>query len=309
MTARVPAVGIIGAGAVGQAVGGALVAAGLCDRLLVTARAAGQAAALADDLDDMRTALGSPVRPCPAEAAELRETAAVVIAVRARFANTLSADVRMGGAQANAPVIRALAADLAGYRGTVLMVTNPVDVMTRLFAEKSGCPRVFGIGSGLDSARYRLALARLLDVPTSAVSGHVIGEHGDAAVVCASSTTVHGHPVPVPLQQVRDELTARPGRINAGIGRTRCGPAGVVASTLRLACGVEDGTTELSVRHKDVWLGIPVHFTQGRFLPFVPALDAAEARQLKAARSKLRAAYAAVRGVPPQPLLSGRTHS
>jgi L-lactate dehydrogenase len=309
VTARVPGVGVIGTGAVGQAVTGALVASGLCERVLVASRTREQAAALVDDLDDMRAGLGSPVRPAPAEVEELRVCAAVVVAVRARFTNTRTSDVRMGGAQANGPVIRSLAGQLAGYRGTVLVVTNPVDLLARLFAEVSGCPRVFGIGSGLDSARYRLALARLLDVPVSAVAGHVIGEHGEAAVVCASSTTVNGLPVPVPLQQVRDELRARPGRINSGIGRTRCGPAGAVTSTLRLACGVEDGVTELSVPHGEGWLGIPVRFTGGESLPFLPPLDAAESRQLQAASSKLRAAYTAVRGVPLQPLPSGRNGS
>ncbi|MFB8777206.1 lactate/malate family dehydrogenase [Streptomyces broussonetiae] len=302
MTARVPAVGVIGTGAVGQTVSGAVVASGLCDRLLVASRTVEQAAALADDLGDMRAALGSPVRPAATEAGELRECDAVVVAVRARFTNTRTSDVRMGGAQANAPVIRSLAEQLVGYPGTVLVVTNPVDLLTRLWAEVSGSQRVFGIGSGLDSVRYRLTLARLLDVPVGAVAGHVIGEHGEAAVVCASSTTVNGHPVPVPLQQVRDELKVRPGRINAGMGRTRCGPAGVVASTLRLACGVEDGATELSAPYGKTWLGIPVHFTEGQPLPSLPPLDAAEARQLEAASTKLRAAYLAVRGVPLQPL-------
>ena len=309
MRARVPTVGVIGSGAVGQAVCGALVASGACDRLLVASRTTGQAAALADDLDDMRAALGSPVRPAVADVEELRACAAVVVAVRARFTNTRTSDVRMGGAQANGPVIRYLAGQLAGYPGTVLVVTNPVDLLTRLFAEVSGCRRVFGIGSGLDSARYRLTLARLLDVPVGAVAGHVIGEHGEAHVVCASSTTVNGLPVPVPLQQVRDELTTRPGRINSGIGRTRSGPAGAVTSTLRLACGVEDGTTELSAPHGEGWLGIPVRFTGGEPLPCLPPLDAAEARQVEAASSKLRAAYPAVRGVPLQPLPSGRTGS
>jgi L-lactate dehydrogenase len=309
MTARVSAVGVIGAGAVGQSVSGALVAAGLCDRLLVASRTVEQAAALVDDLGDMGAALRSPVRPAAVEVADMGACAAVVVAVRARFANNRTSDIRMGGAQANAPAIRSIAGQLAGYRGTVLVVTNPVDLLTRLFAEVSGCRRVFGIGSGLDSARYRLTLARLLDVPFDAVAGHVIGEHGEAAVVCASSTTVNGHPVPVPLQQVRDELRTRPGRINSGIGRTRCGPAGAVTFALRLTCGVEDGVTELSAPHGDDWAGTPVRFTGGSPLPFMPLLDAAEARQLEAAHTKLRAAYAAVRGVPSQPLPSGRNES
>lgn len=101
----------------------------------------------------------------------------------------------------------------------------------------------------------------------------------------------------------------RPARINTGIGRTRSGPAGAVVSTLRLALGTEDGTTELSVSHGDVWLGMPVRFSRGRPLPSLPSPNAAEARQLEAASTKLRAAYPAVRGVPLQPLPSGRNGS
>ncbi|WP_329068812.1 hypothetical protein [Streptomyces sp. NBC_01429] len=43
-------------------------------------------------------------------------------------------------------------------------MTNPVGLMTRRFAEVSGRTRVFGIGSNLDSARYRLLLARYTQV-------------------------------------------------------------------------------------------------------------------------------------------------
>jgi L-lactate dehydrogenase len=298
VTPPVPAVGVVGAGAVGQAVAGALVATGLCARLLVNSRTPEQAAALVADLDDMRAAIGSPVRPHAAPLADLVGCPAVVVAVRARFTNTRTTDVRMAGGQANAPVIRALGAALCGYRGTVLVVTNPVDLMTRLLAEVSGWGRVFGIGSNLDSARYRLTLARLLDVPLDAVHGHVVGEHGDAAVVCASATTVNGHPLSVPLQQVCDELTARPKRINAGIGRTRSGPAGAVVSALHLALGLEDGLVELSAPYRDGWLGIPLRFTAGRPLPCLPALDDAEAGQLEVAHTKLRAAYKELRGTP-----------
>lgn len=288
-------VGVIGAGAIGQAVTGALVASGLCARLLVASRSTEQAAALVADLDDMRATIGSPVRPYTTPVTELGSCQAVVVAVRANFANVRTMDVRMAGTQANAPVIHALGAALRGYTGSVLMVTNPVDLMTRLFAEVSGCGRVFGIGSNLDSARYRLAPARLLDVPLEAVQGQVVGEHGDSAVLCSSTTTVNGRPLPLPLQQLRDELARRPRRINDGIGRTRSGPAGSVVATLRLALGVDDGMTELRAPYRDGWLGIPLWFTAGRPVPCLPALDDIEARQLEAAHAKLRAAYQALR--------------
>ncbi|MCX4659064.1 hypothetical protein [Streptomyces uncialis] len=94
--------------------------------------------------------------------------------------------------------------------------------------ETSGATRVYGVGSATDSARYRLTLARLLAVPVASVEGRVIGEHGDAAVVCATAPRVNGLPTAVPMQAVHKELTARPRRINARLGRARSGPAGAV---------------------------------------------------------------------------------
>ncbi|MBL1101538.1 lactate/malate family dehydrogenase [Streptomyces coffeae] len=293
--APVDTIGVVGAGAVGQTVAAALMVSGMTGRLLVASRLLDQAVALAADLDDMRETAASPVRPEACDVAGLVDCAAVVVAVRAAFTNTSTGNVRMGGAGSNAPVIRTLATSLRGYVGTVLVVTNPVDLMTRLFAEASGCPRVYGIGSNLDSARYRLTLARLLDVPVDAVHGHVIGEHGDHAVVCASTTTVNGQPASVPLAEVRSELRTRPGRINKGVGRTRSGPAGAVLSALRKALALAEGTEELTTRHGDDWCGIPLRFTAGQPVACLPDLDADEDAQLSAATIKLRTAYQALR--------------
>ncbi|WP_018544021.1 lactate/malate family dehydrogenase [Streptomyces sp. LaPpAH-108] len=294
-SAAVDTIGVIGAGAVGQTVAATLVASHLPGRLLVASRFLHQAAALAADLEDMRQATASPVRPEACSVAGLADCAAIVVAARSSFTNTHTTDVRMGGAAANGLVVQALATTLRGYAGTVLVVTNPVDLMSRLFAEISGCTRVYGIGSNLDSARYRLTVARLLRVPTNAVHGHVIGEHGDHAVVCASSTTVNGRPALIPLADVRTELRSRPGRIGHGVGRTRSGPAGAVLSALQKVLALADGTEELSARHGDDWLGIPLHFTAGHAVARLPALDVGEQRQLSAAATKLRTAYEALR--------------
>lgn len=291
----VNAIGVIGAGAVGQTVAATLVASGISQRLLVASRTFEQATSLAADLDDMRQAAATRVYPEARHVEDLSGCDALVIAVRAAFTNTNTTDVRMGGASANTPAVCTLATALRGYKGTVLMVTNPVDLMTRLFAEASGCPRVYGVGSNLDTARYRLTLARLFGVPAETVRGHVIGEHGDGAVVCSSSTTVNGAPADIPLAEMRAELRTRPGRISAGVGRTRSGPAGAVLSALRKSLGLIDGTEELTAPHGDVWLGIPLHFTAGRPVPSMPHLNDEETGELAATTTKLRAAYQALR--------------
>ncbi|MFF4531515.1 hypothetical protein ACFY1P_19875 [Streptomyces sp. NPDC001407] len=286
------AIGVIGAGAVGQSVAMLLAAGGWCESVRVVSRTGLSARALVTDLEDMSQVIGSPVRAVhAAHPGQLVSCEAVVVCPRAEFINTSRTNVRMAGLNANAPVIAALARALAHYQGLVVMVTNPVDVLTRLFAEVSGCPRVYGVGSNTDTARYRLTLARLLHVPVEDVEGHVIGEHGDQAVVCASATRVNGRPAEVPVGQVRRELADRPARINAGIGRTRCGPAGAVIAALRAGLGLEDRVVELTVNHAGRWMGIPLRFTAGTPSVCLPRLDAVEARQLVAADIKLRDTY------------------
>ncbi|MGH3766856.1 MAG: lactate/malate family dehydrogenase [Pseudonocardiaceae bacterium] len=287
-------VGVVGAGAVGQAVATALVAAGFCEEITITSRAVEQASSLAADLDDMRLALGSPTRPHAATTAGLHGCELVVVAARARFTNTATTDIRLGGVIANGPLIRELALAMRGFGGVVVMVTNPVDLMSRLFAVISGVRRVMGIGSNLDSVRYRLILSRLFDVSPHAVRGSVIGEHGDALVICASSTTVNGEAVRVPVDEVRAALLDRSAWISRGIGRTRSGPAGAVLSTLGLLVGLANGVVELSCPYQRGWLGLPVSFTDGHASVCLPPLDPEETCCLEAADIKLHTAYVAL---------------
>ncbi|MFF2940147.1 NAD(P)-binding domain-containing protein [Streptomyces niveus] len=284
-------VGIVGAGAVGQTLAAGLVAAALPDRLLVVSRQPDQVRALTADLQDLAHSARSPTVVEHGEIADLHGCDAVVIALRTDFTNTAEHDIRRGGASANAPALGTLARQLRGFGGTVLVVTNPVDLMARRFAEVSGCARVFGIGSNLDSTRYRLLMARYARVLPEQVRGHVIGEHGDRAVICASSTTVNGLPVHVPIRAVVDELQQRPALIRTGIGRTRCGPAGAVLSTLRKSLGLADGIEELSTPYQDVWLGIPTRFTSGRAEARLPHLTSHERQRLERAATSLRDAY------------------
>ncbi|MFF3699188.1 hypothetical protein [Streptomyces sp. NPDC002221] len=129
-------------------------------------------------------------------------------------------------------------------------------------------------------------------MPVDSVEGRVVGEHGDAAVVCASATRVGGLPAAVPLRAVHDELTDRPRRINHGIGRARSGPAGAVLAALDAALGLTDRVVELSVVNADgTCLGTPLRFTGATPTVVVPDLDPAERRLWDAADHKTRTAY------------------
>jgi L-lactate dehydrogenase len=79
----------------------------------------------------------------------------------------------------------------------LIVVSNPVDVLTYLAVERSGLPwqRVIGLGTQLDTARFRSYLGRRLGVPATQVQAMILGEHGDSMVPIWSSATVAGLPL------------------------------------------------------------------------------------------------------------------
>jgi L-lactate dehydrogenase len=79
----------------------------------------------------------------------------------------------------------------------LLVVSNPVDVLTYLAVQRSGLPwqRVLGLGTVLDTTRFRSNLAQRLKVAATQVNALILGEHGDSMVPVWSSATVSGLPL------------------------------------------------------------------------------------------------------------------
>jgi L-lactate dehydrogenase len=79
----------------------------------------------------------------------------------------------------------------------LIVVSNPVDVLTYLAVQRSGLPwqHVIGLGTQLDTARFRSYLARRLKVPPTQVQALILGEHGDSMVPIWSSATIAGLPL------------------------------------------------------------------------------------------------------------------
>jgi L-lactate dehydrogenase len=128
----------------------------------------------------------------------------------------------------------------------LLVVTNPVDIMTHLaahFAAEFGVPhtRVIGSGTTLDTARFRALLGRHFDVDPQHVHAYVVGEHGDSEVLAWSQVTiaglnldefakVHGKPLSQPQRQEIEESVRRAAyHIIAGKGATYYGIGSAVA--------------------------------------------------------------------------------
>ena len=76
----------------------------------------------------------------------------------------------------------------------LLIVSNPVDIMTQVVTKISGLPpqRVIGSGTILDTARFRTLLAEYLDIAPHSVHAYVLGEHGDSEVLAWSTGKVGG---------------------------------------------------------------------------------------------------------------------
>jgi malate dehydrogenase len=103
----------------------------------------------------------------------------------------------------------------------LILVTNPLDVMTYVAHKVSGLPkqRVMGMAGVLDSARFRSFIAAELNVPATDVQAMVLGGHGDTMVPLLKHTTVKGRPI--------TELLTKD-RLNALVKRTRDGGAEIV---------------------------------------------------------------------------------
>ena len=128
----------------------------------------------------------------------------------------------------NAGVIAEVAAGIRTHcpDAFVIVITNPLDVMVWVMQQKSGLPahRVVGMAGVLDSARFRLFLAREFNVSVEDVTAFVLGGHGDTMVPLTRYSTVAGVPVP---DLIRMGWTTQE-RIDAIVERTANGGGEIV---------------------------------------------------------------------------------
>lgn len=108
----------------------------------------------------------------------------------------------------------------------VIVVTNPLDAMVYAFQKASGLPthKVVGMAGVLDSARFKLFLARELNISVEDITAFVLGGHGDTMVPLARYTTVAGIPLPdlVKMDWISQD------KLDQIIQRTRDGGAEIV---------------------------------------------------------------------------------
>lgn len=183
---------IVGLGNVGSAVAHALFMAGDATELLLVSRDFAKVEGDALDFTHARALMphAPEVRACVIEQTE--DSQLVIL--------TLSAKVPGKGRNAavveNSKLLRTIVPPLVerSPRAVFLVVTNPVDAMTWLVTQESGLdPRqVFGCGTLIDSARFRVALSHWLKIHPDDLRAYVLGEHGDSQFPVASTASIGG---------------------------------------------------------------------------------------------------------------------
>ena len=188
-------VAVIGCGFVGSACAFALMQHGLySDMVLIDAnraRAEGEAEDIAHGL--------LFAKPMNIRAGDYADAADAAMAVVTAGANQKPGETRLDLVRRNSAIMLSVLGELkkAGFAGNILVVSNPVDVLTRVAQMHAGLPegRVFGSGTVLDTARLRYLLGEHLDVDNRSVHAFIVGEHGDSEIALWSSATVSGVPL------------------------------------------------------------------------------------------------------------------
>jgi len=188
-------VGIVGVGHVGMAAAAALFHASTVSRLTLVDVDERRAEGEAMDLMHGQALVG----PCDVRAGSLADLAGASVVVVCAGVSQAPGETRIDLLGRNAEVFRSIAAGLDEHApdAVVLIATNPVDVMSRLFASTTCRPPglVIGTGTTLDSARLRALLGRRYRVDPQSVHGYVLGEHGDTEMVAWSLVAIGGTPI------------------------------------------------------------------------------------------------------------------
>jgi L-lactate dehydrogenase len=191
-TPRTTRIGVIGAGHVGATFAYALVRSGLAAEIVLIDADRGRAEGEAMDLMHA-VPFERPTRVLAGDWEDLADAAVVVLAAGAA---QRPGQTRLELARKNAAVVRDVAPRVAAVApaAILLVVSNPVDVLTHVALASSGFPasRVIGSGTLLDTARFRALLAEPFGVDPRSVHAFIVGEHGDSEVPVWSLANIAG---------------------------------------------------------------------------------------------------------------------
>lgn len=197
-------IAIVGAGSVGSSIAHSLLLRRVVGTLYLVdideARCHGQVLDLAD------ASYLSHVKVKQGTTAEAGQADIIIITAGAK---QNPGETRLDLVDRNYKILKSILGGMQPIRkdAVLLLVANPVDVLTHFAQDLSGLPRnqVLGSGTLLDSVRLRSQIANRLGVADSSVNAHVLGEHGDSQFIHWSATSVAGAPLQTLLSLTQDE--------------------------------------------------------------------------------------------------------
>ncbi len=211
-------------------------------------------------------------------------------------------DLAFGNAQIIAPI-----AEEVGRRAPeaiVLMITNPVDVMTAVFLRYSGMdPRqVFGLGTHLDSMRLKALIADYFHVHVSEVHTRIIGEHGESMVPLWSATTIGGIRISnlpafssLPMDEMVERVKSSGSFIIKNSGATIYGPGDAIATLVQTIMANENRILTVSSYIKsevhnvgNTCIGVPARVNREGVFPVAIRIEENELTAFRASVEKIR---------------------
>lgn len=188
-------IAVIGCGFVGSATAFALMQSGLCSEIVLLDVDKEKAEGEAMDITH-GTPFAGRIKIYAGDYEDIMDAAIIVITAGA---NQKDGETRLDLVKKNKKIFEGIIPQISerNYEGILLIVANPVDILTYTALKLSGFEenRVIGSGTVLDSARFRYLLGEHLDVDSRSVQAFIIGEHGDSEIAAWSSVNVSGIPV------------------------------------------------------------------------------------------------------------------
>lgn len=185
-------VAVIGCGFVGSSSAFALMQSSLFSEMVLidadTKRAEGEAMDISHGI--------SFARPMQIYAGNYDDITDAAIIVITAGANQKPDETRLDLIKKNAAIMKSIVGEIKkrDFGGILLIVSNPVDILTLIALKESGYPsnRVIGSGTVLDTGRFKYLLGEHLDVDSRSVHAFIIGEHGDSELAAWSNARIGG---------------------------------------------------------------------------------------------------------------------
>ena len=304
---------IIGAGGVGSTTAFTLVQSGLFNEIVIIDvnknKAEGDALDIAHGIQF--------TNPVSIYSGDYKDLANAYLVIVTAGANQMPGETRIDLINKNSSIFKKIIPSITEYNKDciLLIVSNPVDILTMLALELSGFPkeRVLGSGTVLDTSRLRYLLSKKLEVDSKNIHAFIIGEHGDSELAVWSNADIAGIHIEeycknilgfcdINLEEILNEVRNSAYQIIEKKGSTFYG---VAMAVKRIAQAIiRDEYSILPVSHflngeygiKNVCLGIPSLICREGVKKIIPInLNEKEKTYLTESANKLKSAYESIK--------------